>query len=508
MRYFALATDYDGTLAHDGVVDAATTETLIQLQASGRSLILVTGREIDDLQSVFDRLDLFAWVVAENGALLYEPSTRDEFKLAEPIDPRFAAALKRKGIEPLSTGRVIVATREPHEATTLQTIRDLGLELQVIFNKGAVMVLPTGVNKGTGLVEALKRLELSPHNVAGVGDAENDHGFLDMCELSAAVKNALPAVKERATITLKGARGDGVQELAAAMLKDDLRASSKKNGRTLLMGETNRGALVEVPVFEKNLLLAGSSGGGKSTLAKAFLERLYEQSYQFCVIDPEGDYESFEAGVVLGDRTRAPLPEEALQVLSDPEQNLVLNLLGVPLDERPKYFNTLIAELLELRARTGRPHWIVIDEAHHVLPEDSHRSGLTLSKDLTNIVMITVEPGSVLHSALDLVDMVFTVGQDPSGTMRAFAKAAKRTPPPLPRASFEKGEALVWETSKKTARRLEVAPSSFEHHRHKRKYATGDVGEQYSFYFRGPNEELNLPARNLIEFLRIARGID
>ncbi|MGE0060263.1 MAG: HAD family hydrolase, partial [Dehalococcoidia bacterium] len=200
MRYFALATDYDGTLAHDGVVDAATTETLIQLQASGRSLILVTGREIDDLQSVFDRLDLFAWVVAENGALLYEPSTRDEFKLAEPIDPRFAAALKRKGIEPLSTGRVIVATREPHEATTLQTIRDLGLELQVIFNKGAVMVLPTGVNKGTGLVEALKRLELSPHNVAGVGDAENDHGFLDMCELSAAVKNALPAVKERATI--------------------------------------------------------------------------------------------------------------------------------------------------------------------------------------------------------------------------------------------------------------------------------------------------------------------
>src|SRR5687768_17618702 len=147
MRYFALATDYDGTLAKDGTVDVATIEALEKLRASGRHLIMVTGRELEDLQSVFERLDIFDWIVAENGALLYDPKNREEFTLAEPIKKEFVAALRRKKVEPISTGRVIVATREPHEMTTLKTIRDMGLELQIIFNKGAVMVLPAGVNK-------------------------------------------------------------------------------------------------------------------------------------------------------------------------------------------------------------------------------------------------------------------------------------------------------------------------------------------------------------------------
>ena len=49
----------------------------------------------------------------------------------------------------------------------------------MIFNKGAVMILPSGVNKATGLAAALEELGLSPHNVVGVGDAENDHAFLE-----------------------------------------------------------------------------------------------------------------------------------------------------------------------------------------------------------------------------------------------------------------------------------------------------------------------------------------
>ena len=153
-------------------------------------------------------------------------------------------------------------------------------------------------------------------------------------------------------------------------------------------------------------------------------------------------------------------------------------------------------------------HWIVIDEAHHVLPEESRRSGLTLSQDLTNIVMITVDPGEVLRSALGLVDMVFTVGQDPQSAIAAFAKAAKLDMPKMPSSPINRGEALVWEPGKKSVRRFAIAPSSFEHHRHRRKYATGDVGEEQSFYFRGPRGELNLQAQNLIEFLRLGKGVD
>ena len=78
----------------------------------------------------------------------------------------------------------------------LEAIHELGLEWQIIFNKGAVMVLPPGVNKASGLAAALEALQLSPVNVVGIGDAENDHAFLSLCGCSVAVANALDAVKD------------------------------------------------------------------------------------------------------------------------------------------------------------------------------------------------------------------------------------------------------------------------------------------------------------------------
>ena len=68
MKVSGLATDYDGTIARDGVVADHTIEALEKLKRSGRSLIMVTGRELDELIAVCPRLDLFEWVVAENGA--------------------------------------------------------------------------------------------------------------------------------------------------------------------------------------------------------------------------------------------------------------------------------------------------------------------------------------------------------------------------------------------------------------------------------------------------------
>ena len=150
MRYLALCCDYDGTLATHGKLLPETIEALERLIASGRRLLMVTGRELDDLQGVCERLDLFEYVVAENGALLYHPATRAEHTLAPRPPAEFIATLRKRGIERVSEGRVIVATWEPHETTVLETIRDLGLELQVIFNKGAVMVLPAGRQQGHG----------------------------------------------------------------------------------------------------------------------------------------------------------------------------------------------------------------------------------------------------------------------------------------------------------------------------------------------------------------------
>jgi hydroxymethylpyrimidine pyrophosphatase-like HAD family hydrolase len=222
MRHRALCCDYDGTLARDGLVSDATVGALERLRASGRHLVLVTGRELEELQRIFPRLDLFASVVAENGALLYDPATREERALAEAPPPPFVTVLRERGVAPLSVGRVIVATWEPHETTVLETIRDLGLELQVIFNKGAVMVLPSGVNKASGLTAALDALGIAPRAAVGIGDAENDHAFLKLCGCAVAVANALPSVKADADFVTVGCQGAGVQELIEEMLADDL----------------------------------------------------------------------------------------------------------------------------------------------------------------------------------------------------------------------------------------------------------------------------------------------
>jgi len=171
MRYLVLACDFDGTIASDGRVRDETLAALHRLRDSGRKLVLVTGREIEDLLSIFPEIETFDRVVAENGGLLYRPASREHKTLGETPPAEFVAALRALGISPLSVGHCIVSTWQPHEKAVLETIRDLGLELQVIFNKGAVMVLPSGMNKATGLEAALLELGMSPHNCVGVGDA-------------------------------------------------------------------------------------------------------------------------------------------------------------------------------------------------------------------------------------------------------------------------------------------------------------------------------------------------
>ena len=221
MRYLALACDYDGTLAHDGVVDEETVGWLERVRESGRHLLLVTGRELDQLLEVFPPLDIFDRVVAENGALLYRPATREETRLGEAPPEAFIQALRERDV-PLSIGRSIVATVTPHEAAVLEVIRDLGLERQVIFNKGAVMVLPSGVNKASGLTCALDELKIQAADVAGVGDAENDHALLQLCGVGAAVANALPSLKEHADLVLSKTHGAGVTELIERILDGTL----------------------------------------------------------------------------------------------------------------------------------------------------------------------------------------------------------------------------------------------------------------------------------------------
>jgi hydroxymethylpyrimidine pyrophosphatase-like HAD family hydrolase len=510
MRYLALACDYDGTIATHGVVDDDTRDALGRFRASGRRLILVTGRELDDLRRVCPDLTIFHRIVAENGAVLHDPHERTTRDLAPAPPQAFIQELRRRGVSPVSVGRVIVASWEPQETTVLQTIRDLQLELQVIFNKGAVMVLPSGVNKATGLEAQLQELGLSAHNVAGIGDAENDHAFLSACECGVAVANALPAVKERVDLVTAGDHGRGVIELIDRMLANDLADVEPRLAQrhSVRLGVDEQGAEALLKPYGEAVLIAGPSGSGKSTITTAILEHLCTARYQFCIIDPEGDYQELEEAVSLRGSDERAMADEAMQVLASPHQNLVLNLVDLDLEQRPLFFQRMLPLLLELRARTARPHWVVVDEAHHLLPVDWQPATHVLPGSLGSILMITVHPDHVYPPARELMRTLIALGEDVTGVARDFAGARQDLPtgaPPKPERPgrwaclFQPGAQPRW---------IDVVPPKAERKRHQRKYAEGELGPDRSFYFRGPDGRLNLRSHNLAMFTQVAEGVD
>ncbi|MET0851737.1 MAG: HAD hydrolase family protein [Candidatus Rokuibacteriota bacterium] len=510
MRYLALACDYDGTIAASGILAAPTIEALGRLRASGRKLILVTGRELPDLMRVCPRLDLFDRVVAENGALLYRPAGREEKLLTEAPSERLIEALRRRDVRPLSIGHAIVSTCEPNETVVIQTIRDLGLELHVVFNKGAVMVLPSGVNKATGLTAALDELSLSPHNCVGVGDAENDHAFLALCEAAVVVDNALPALKERADLVTAEADGAGVAELVERLLASDLAELAPRLARhAILLGRRAGGDPVHVEPYGASILVAGASGSGKSTFAVGFIERLAEQGFQFCVIDPEGDYPTLGEAVTLGTADTPPTVAGVVEVLAQPRRNAIVNLVGLPLADRPGFFESLLPRLEELRARAGHPHWIVIDEAHHLLPAGGAVPERSRVDALPGLLMVTVHPELVAPAALEGVEVVVGVGDGAERVVDDFCRALGIVHPRTAARAPDAGDVLAWlRSSGEPPFSLQTVPGRSERRRHVRKYAQGELGEYKSFYFRGPEGKLNLRAQNLAIFVQLAEGVD
>ena len=230
-KYLALATDYDGTIAQHGDVTDSTVAALSQWKESGRKLLMVTGRELPDLQKVFPHTKMFDCIVAENGALLYWPGSGEKKTLTVAPSREFVDCLRARGVSPLSFGEAIVATQETYKGVVLEIIEELGLKLKVILNKGALMILPTSVDKATGLTAAANAMNIALADIVGVGDAENDQVFLTLCGYSAAVGNALSFLKKQVHYVTKATHGAGVEELIAKLLAPDNSPSPEKTAQ-------------------------------------------------------------------------------------------------------------------------------------------------------------------------------------------------------------------------------------------------------------------------------------
>lgn len=398
MNFRALACDYDGTLATHGVVDQETVTALRRWLAADRLLLMVTGRELPELKAIFPELSMFHLVVAENGALLYDPARDQETPIAAAPTDAFVQELTARGVAPISRGRSIVATWEPHETMVLQVIHDLQLELQVIFNKGAVMILPTGINKATGLAAALRKLELSRHNTAGIGDAENDHAFLHACRLGVATANALETVKERADVVTKRDHGGGVAELIDHLLSNDLveRSLPWQRHRLRAAHATDRD-WSWLPGCE-NLVVYGS-GSGISDAQQAICATLASADYQYCQLRLHGAPPSVllppeinnMTTVALGNEQQLPTSEEVLQALAQPARNVDVVLTAGTKEERVQRMRELGEQLCQWQAKHGRPHVLLAPpladlEAHQLTIGDlgcNFRSLVVCGEDLT-----------------------------------------------------------------------------------------------------------------------------
>jgi hydroxymethylpyrimidine pyrophosphatase-like HAD family hydrolase len=507
MRYHAVASDYDGTLAQHGRVSAETVKALERLRQSGRKLVLVTGREIRELEQVFDCLNVFDRVVAENGAVILSPRSRQKHTLASPPPPQFLKKLNELGVHDISVGDVIVATWRPYETAVLEAIRDCGLELHLVFNKDAVMVLPSGINKMTGLTHAIHDLGLSRHNLIGIGDAENDHAFLSCCECAVAVANAIPSLKDEADLVTRGERGQGVEEVIESLLVDDL-ASLRVPRHGILLGRAEEEKVCVDP-YGTHMLVSGSSGSGKSTFVSGLLERLLERDYQVCLIDPEGDYENARGCITVGDEQRPPSFEQVMQTIDHPEAKVIVNLIGIKMRDRPGFFASLTTKLQEKNLQHGRPYWLIVDEAHHMFPSDWAPSADQLAAPFGSTLLVTVHPEHVSPAALKPVNVVVVVGKEPGQTLAAFARTAEAEPPQEHYQDLAEGEVAVWfRDSGKVRPRLKAEAGRAERRRHRRKYAEGELEPERIFYFRGPENKLNIRIQNLNMFLQVADGVD
>jgi hydroxymethylpyrimidine pyrophosphatase-like HAD family hydrolase len=442
MRFVAVAVDYDGTLARAGVVDAETTLVIREFLASGRKLILVTGRILKDLLAVFPEARLCTRIVAENGAVLYHPETQGHKLLAAAPPQAFIDSLIRKHVTPLEIGESIVATLRPHEVSALEAIRDLGLEHHVVFNRESVMILPSGVNKATGLKVALKDLALSHHNVVAIGDSENDHALLDAAECSVAVNNAIPTLKEQADLVASGEAGAGVSEILRALVHDDLRSLvSPEHTRCFVVGSLDGAGSLVIPCLGENILLIGSREDTVPFLS-AMIGTLASRQYQCCVIGSQGIEEAVPGVLKFGTAQKAPTMAEIMTAMDNPDSQILVHVAGLPQRGRVAFAGHLLDRMREKQEGVGRPHRIFFTDSEALFPDDHPITQPRLGP--TGLVYSATDPSRLPGPILRTVAVAIAIGTGGGTRLRSYAQQAGLTWPQWTGPELLPDEGLIW----------------------------------------------------------------
>jgi phosphoglycolate phosphatase (TIGR01487 family) len=214
-KVLTVVLDFDGTIKpHDGMVSQRIKVALKQLRTAGIKLILVTGRCLPELEELADT-SAFDMIVAENGAVLFNKGRKTLLVPSGWNQERARLSkLSNEGRE-----EVIIALDRSQEDRVLAAVNP-ALET-VEFNKDRLMVLPAGVSKLSGLLEALKRLGTSTEETMVVGDGENDLAMFKAARVKVALQNAVDSLKRAADYVTLEEDGEGVIEAIKRFVSGD-----------------------------------------------------------------------------------------------------------------------------------------------------------------------------------------------------------------------------------------------------------------------------------------------
>jgi hydroxymethylpyrimidine pyrophosphatase-like HAD family hydrolase len=492
MKLAAVALDYDGTIAADGILSPAVRDAIGEIRRRGVAVLLVTGRRISDLRRVAGDLNCFDVIVGENGAVLEFPASGRHMVLSHPAPRAVVQELQRRQVD-IAVGECVIEADADSAHAVLDVVRSLEQPLVLLFNRGRLMVLPQAVAKSTGLRQALFALRLSVHNTIGIGDAENDHDLLDACEVGVAVQWGSPALRAVADEVIEGTGPDAVAAYLRRACCQPRLSPAQMGRRRLILGHEHNGHEVSLAVRGRNVIIAGEPGSGKSWVAGLLCEQLILQGYSLCVIDPEGDYRSLEAlpsVVALGGDDPPPRAREIAHALRHPDVSLVIDLSKMRHQAKMEYLDTLLPLLASVRRRTGLPHRIVLDEAHYFLSRDAER---LIDSTLSGYTLVTYRISGLdasLRMAPDAV-VVVTRETDPMEieTLRTMClpQPAEKVSPAIFR-DLATNEAVLLPGAQEAAgrlRRFHLAARLTAHVRHQSKYLDMPVAESEAFVFSG-----------------------
>jgi hypothetical protein len=507
--YFrAIAVDYDGTLSETEQPSEDVLTAVAEVRASGRKVVLVTGRILAELRELFPAVDeWFDAIVAENGAVLsIEGATR---VLAPPVEFELDEALVERGV-PFRRGQVLLAARAAHETEIQSEIRRLGLENQLTRNRGELMVLPPGISKGFGVVQALGDLGVSNHSTIAIGDGENDHSLLGMCELGVAVANAVEGLRRHADLVLEKSAGAGVAELLRGAQLVEAESIASRRWR-LDLGRSPEGARVSLPASRINVLVAGRSKSGKSFFMGMLAEQLIGLGYSVCIIDPEGDYAplgELRGVLALGGQEELPPVERIGRLFEHRFASVVIDVSSSPPEERQEYVTRLHNALAAERRSTGLPHWILCDEAHEQLGGNGVSE--LLASEPKGYCLATWRPHELSAEARRALDFVVAIsggkellvgeGPDTIAEIESICGFA------LPDLGAPNEGVLLRPGRPSETMSFAIHPRRSPHVRHWRKYAEGRLPAHLRFQFRN---EVGTPrgvAANIQEIHRTLRS--